>query len=99
MDKKTADGHQHQNDETDDSDGDDMVGGIQYLLRILKQKNPLQSNENQNKCIRNCSLNYIHENMTANFKIIRRLLSLPGCQTTSYLVLTHIKQSTCSFFG
>lgn len=26
MDKRTADGHQHPNDETDDSDGEDMVG-------------------------------------------------------------------------
>ncbi|TMW49821.1 hypothetical protein DOY81_005098 [Sarcophaga bullata] len=32
VDKKTADGHQHQNDETDDSDGDDMVGGNMYCV-------------------------------------------------------------------
>ena len=28
-----------------------------------------------------------------------RLHSLPGCQTTSYLVLTHIKKSACQFLA
>ena len=30
--------------------------------------------------------------LTANCEITRRLRSLPGCQTTSYLVLTHNKK-------
>lgn len=45
MDKKTADGHhQNQNDESDDSDGEDMVGVDElyikrYMLKHKPQKN------------------------------------------------------------
>ena len=39
----------------------------------------------------------VFNTLTANYEITRRLGSLPGCQTTSYLVLTHIKKSTCRF--
>ena len=37
--------------------------------------------------------------LTANYEITRRLRSLPGRQTTSNLVLTHIKKSTCGFLA
>ena len=33
----------------------------------------------------------------SEYEITRRLRSLPGCQTTSYLILTHINKSTCRF--
>ena len=35
--------------------------------------------------------------LTSNYEITHRLRSLPGCQTTSYLVLTYIEKSTCRF--
>ena len=34
-----------------------------------------------------------------NYEITRRLCSLPECQNTSYLVLTHVKKSTCGFLA
>ena len=37
--------------------------------------------------------------LTANYKIIRRLRSLLGSQTTSYLVLTNVKKSYCRFWA
>ena len=36
-----------------------------------------------------CRVNF--NTLTVNYEIIRRLRFFPGCQTTSYLVLTHIK--------
>ena len=42
---------------------------------------------------------YVFHTLTANYEITRRLLSLPGCQTTSYLVRTYIKKSTCRFLS
>ena len=40
----------------------------------------------------------IFKNMeAANYEITRRLSSLSGCQTTSYLVFAYIKKSSCRF--
>ena len=37
--------------------------------------------------------------LTANCEVTRTLHFFPGCQTASYLVLTHIKKSTCRFLS
>ena len=38
---------------------------------------------------------FLFNTLTVNYEITRRLRSLPKCQTTSYLVLTHIKKFLC----
>ncbi|XP_013109714.1 moesin/ezrin/radixin homolog 1 isoform X1 [Stomoxys calcitrans] len=46
VDKRTADGHPNNNDETDDSDGEDMTGSMPFSTWVMnqdvKKENPLQ---------------------------------------------------------
>ena len=63
----------------------------------MSMRTKLTSNSYHSKCI----WFELHESfinaLTGNYEITCRVLSLLGCQTTSYTALTNVKKSNCGF--
>ena len=68
-----------------------------FVVKNVKRSKKKKKIWTTKTCTVLCVLMMTFNTLAANYDLTRGLSSLPVCQTTSYLVLTYVKKSTCRF--